>query len=207
MHTTRGSFHRRSKSTQRPRTGHRHSAPVAQLLQQYADLRAINVYAEVRGKYARPIPVLNNYNLAQKLLPQENNGVSRPSTAGSYVSVRPAVRPASKPEPESPELPKRSLPEEARKPRPTSVALSMAEEVSQKEEVLQKEEQPAEECEEVAEPEEVDEEKQSERSWVTTSSHRQYIQELEEMLRNERMRRIQAEQALSRQSSQPKPIA
>ena len=83
----------------------------------------------------------------------------------------------------------------------------MAEEVSQKEEVLQKEEQPAEECEEVAETEEVDEEKQSERSWVTTSSHRQYIQELEEMLRNERMRRIQAEQALSRQSSQPKPIA
>mmetsp|Transcript_33448 Transcript_33448/g.6061 ORF Transcript_33448/g.6061 Transcript_33448/m.6061 type:complete len:97 (+) Transcript_33448:218-508(+) len=51
-----------------------------------------NVYAEVRGKYARPAPALNYSPMmtgdSNIFTPKQNPIVKRPSTAGSLVSNR-----------------------------------------------------------------------------------------------------------------------
>ena len=58
-----------------------------------APINNMNVYAEVRGKYARPLPQLNQFDLPAKLAPKGNSVIARPATSGSLVRAGSAHKP------------------------------------------------------------------------------------------------------------------
>jgi hypothetical protein len=197
------------------------------------DLRHLNVYAEVRGKYARPPPV--NYKHAEipLLTPKENSLVIRPSTAGSlkprsfsysrnpvldtsidkksevnsvkqynkkYRTV--AKEPSVKQEidrividhPNQEDYEKNSNPDDER--QETENLQSLDENNSKAAEV---------EIDKNIEENEVEKDKTSQYSQLTTTSQRKYIQELEGLLRQEKLRRIKLEESLKKVMEENKP--
>mmetsp|Transcript_15889 Transcript_15889/g.23030 ORF Transcript_15889/g.23030 Transcript_15889/m.23030 type:complete len:298 (-) Transcript_15889:14-907(-) len=238
--------HYRTKST--PKTDYQKSFNV--------ELNTSNIYAEVRGKYARPAPPLNQYVKAD-----ENPTLARPATAGSYRSKRQAVTPRKDssrhrtnfrirskkslnsnvgsransvcsnqteghkryksfsmdkklekpPKPETPqqdylkvhdESPPKELQEEAQEPQEPQEPQENLEE-----NLNEKAKQEDNESVATANSEGDDQaslksknshksDKESVRSFETTSSQRRYIQELEELLKKERLKRLSAEKAL-----------
>lgn len=208
------------------------------------DYRAMNVYAEVRGKYARPPPPFKPSTSTSVLNTQENPVVSRPSTAGSYrpKSQQRAITPGaySKNEPKleditpvmSKDIPDdlashRSLPfenggiryrksgknSEFRSRSSNRNGIRFVEEkkitdiqTAKQETIDQNQiegsssvdsENLEEKVDDLVENKEV-QDTVSITSWVTTSSHRRYIEELEDMLRAEKLRRIRAEEELKK---------
>ncbi|CAG9320077.1 unnamed protein product [Blepharisma stoltei] len=222
------------------------------------DYRTTNVYAEVRGKYARPPPPLAKPPEAiQSTLftPNEIKLISRPSTSGNYRPKRSKTPTVSlshshiEPKPidiksaknyESIEnlTHKKVVPFEndgkAYKIRSGRSSLtrtrSSNRSISQKsgeeqiiimtepcENIEEKEDKKEEEAEKSKEEEKKSEEEKigegikneenvkndekdniSNASWITTSSHKRYIEELEEMLKAEKIKRIHAEEELKR---------
>ncbi|CAG9310264.1 unnamed protein product [Blepharisma stoltei] len=233
------------------------------------DYRATNVYAEVRGKYARPPPPLAKPPSAMSMLnPQENKLISRPATAGSLrprsqqresvkilpqddsprkieddrnngkgnlrpksqqreykrfneetssvknkidedrksvasdiISVRSKARSTrsySSKRGESPDkspLQKRENYEHVKEN--TDVVNEEKEEIVNEEgEVVENEAENKEEGAEKSEQDVI-----SVHSFVTTSSQKRYIEELEDLLRQEKLRRIRAEEQLEKVSS------
>ena len=174
----------------------------------------MNVYAEVRGKYSR------NANKTINSLPQVTGVVSRPSTSGSLVSYTRRYQPAEearKPEvAEEAARPVRPLKEEVRvSVRPKRDNEKRDEDKAQGELqdllVIDHEKKDGdgdsmvddEENDRVDDLENhpVDEERKTEASFKTTSSQRRYIEELENLLKEERIRRIEAEEKLDRIST------
>ena len=170
----------------------------------------MNVYAEVRGKYSR------NANKTINSLPQVSGVVSRPSTSGSLVSYTRRYQQAEelkKPEvPEEPIKPSRPLKEEAK----VSVRPKKDNEEKEKEKgelqdllVLDNEnrdgdgdsmvDEDRDKVEDLESPD--NEDRKTEMSFKTTSSQRRYIEELEKLLKEERIRRIEAEEKLERIST------
>lgn len=172
------------------------------------DMASRNVYAEVRGKYAR-LPVANE--------PQKQLGVvSRPTTSGSYVkySRKSQNRASSLPPQDEVEVEvKRPLAQEepARLKRNLVSRGSLSSRSSRKSVTV-----PApigsthvneaiEEINEDLQEENLENEEkmdngdaETEYSFKTTSSQRKYIEELEQMLRAERLKRLQAEEQLKK---------
>lgn len=206
----------------------------------FNDYRTTNVYAEVRGKYARPAPPLEKPVTSMSVFaPSENKLVTRPSTAGSLRAKSSQGKHSRKKEEKSSlkeiEDDRRSLASEATSVRSSYSRRSHSSHRSSKsvhkyhpvkpvdepsvkfeeskDEV--KEENNGEVKEEVVEnPEDVilvepvnEIEKESEKdtisvqSFVTTSSQKRYIEELEDLLRQEKLRRIRAEEQLVKVSS------
>lgn len=200
-HSRTSSAKRRPKSTFKS-SSIDYNAHLLPRSRQYNNLQQINVYAEVRGKYARAAPALKCIPVSTEILaPKENSLVSRPATAGSLVRTKSAQRAYKGKQEKSREvdavslISKRSLPAERVATQSRRVHQSVKGTNSPM--VVEKIEE-AGECEEGL-GEEVPEDS-SEVTWVTTSSYKQYVTELEEMLREERMKRIKAEQALQHAS-------
>ena len=172
----------------------------------------MNVYAEVRGKYSR------NANKTINSLPQVSGVVSRPSTSGSLVSYTRRYQPAEeqrKPEAvEDPAKPLRPLKEEAKvSVRPKKDNERKDEEKGQGELqdllVIDHEnrdgdgdsmlDEDRDKVDDLENPENLD--RKTDMSFKTTSSQRRYIEELEKLLKEERIRRIEAEEKLERIST------
>jgi hypothetical protein len=210
------------------------------------DLRTLNVYAEVRGKYARPPPALNFTPLSDSkgFAASDNPITKRPSTAGSLVGIR--NREANRLSLKNPELDKKVTKEESARAMPreeqeeraraysrsknhkrtVSAGPKMSHRIigsvrAQRENgrdevnrlVLDEPEQREHVDEENNEEEnskdygEEDKDKvdeldgRSQASWITTSSQRRYIQELENLLKEERVKRLKAEEAVKKLNS------
>jgi hypothetical protein len=173
------------------------------------NLGAMNVYAEVRGKYSR------NANKTINSLPQVSGVVSRPSTSGSLVSYSRKYQPeeVKKPEVVIEQRPSRPLKEEVKVSVRAKKELEKDE--NEKEEDLlvvdhdnlegseQGSKTDEEENDKVDDLENVvnDEDRVTEVSFKTTSSQRRYIEELEKLLKEERLKRIKAEEKLERIST------
>lgn len=196
-------------------------------------MNPLNVYAEVRGKYARPAPPLN-----KAVKKNENNPVlSRPSTAGSLRPKSSLIVPeAKKPEDHSEILseklyrPKSShsksnhssstrksyrsikedLAPQGNRPKSsqseikvTRIEFEKNREVDRneivQEDIIENYQEKEEEQDVVEElVENIEDIKNTSRSsWKTTSSQRRYIEELETLLREEKLKRIKLEQMLS----------
>lgn len=113
------------------------------------DLQNYSVYAECRGKYARPPPIARPQNV--EVDPEIR------------LSRRSSLPPGSKASSRKSELPQKSVVNEPNNPE--------EQEVNQDDSASQK-------------------------SFVTTSSQKKYIEELEGLLKEERMKRIQAENSI-----------
>lgn len=210
------------------------------------DLRTLNVYAEVRGKYARPPPALNFTPLGDSkgFAASDNPITKRPSTAGSLVGIR--NREANRLSLKNPEVDKkvtkeesaRGLPKEEHEERARLYSrsknhnrtLSAGPKISHRiigsvraqrengrdevnrlvldepehREYTHEENNEEENSKDYGEEDKdkVDElEERSQASWITTSSQRRYIQELENLLREERLKRIKAEEAVKKLNS------
>lgn len=174
----------------------------------------MNVYAEVRGKYSR------NANKTINTLPQVSGVVSRPSTSGSLVSYNRRYQPVEEArKPEVVEEPARSI-----RPLKEEVKVSVRpkrENEKKDDDKVQGELQDLlvidhenkdgdgdsmvddEEKDKVDDLENLpnDEDRKTEMSFKTTSSQRRYIEELENLLKEERIRRIEAEEKLDRIST------
>lgn len=175
----------------------------------------MNVYAEVRGKYSR------NANKTINSLPQVSGLVSRPSTSGSLTSYTRRFN--------VPEEVKRPDPvEEVQKPsRPLKEEIKVSvkgkkDELKSKENekndgelqdllIINHDKEDGEDKEELEQEEndvvdelekrDLEEDRKTEVSFKTTSSQRRYIEELEMMLKQERIKRIDAEEKLQRLST------
>jgi len=172
------------------------------------ELNTSNVFAEVRGKYCRA-PILNSS-------PGKNGITVRPTTQGSLVSKRSHKRNSSTNDAGAQELPsRRSMPQEVsiKRPKPRKIEKK---ELQVKEPEL-KEHEPKEpepkELEEIPnEAQELDNNDFQEddqitvQSFKTTSSQRRYIEELENLLRQERMKRLTAEKKLKEISSKASSV-
>lgn len=199
---------------------------------QTVDSQLIGPYAEVRGKYARPPPLMQKSNLIQSLAPKENFLISRPSTSGSLKPRNASIKnPACA---ENKDLPQelspireriykyRSSSNKAREHDASSESpvkqriQAKKDEKKQDEEDKQEKNAEGEKLEEPMaddpQPDEVLEEggKIDENqddylrdglsyvSGLTTSSQRRYIMELESLLREEKLKRIQLEESLKK---------
>ncbi|CAG9316556.1 unnamed protein product [Blepharisma stoltei] len=174
------------------------------------NLGTVNVYAEVRGKYARmPIPNPN---------PTKSSVISRPTTQGSLVkySKRSHGRALSLPPQEEQEAEnKRPLAKEENSPKRNLVSRGSAtskiskkavkvptveKSTNEKQDVLiigENEEKQAEEViTEENEENEQEQDAETEYSFKTTSSQKKYIEELEKLLKEERVKRLKAEELL-----------
>ena len=189
------------------------------------DLRHLNVFAEVRGKYARPPPPNFSKQENPLLAPKENNLVSRPATSGS---LRPRSQSYKKGSSEVPAKVNESIDE-----KPTSQFRKRYRSVAQEDsknpnhhssasphhprrqidhisfenpEVvedkpaspLENEDQNSEHRDQVADLESNPEDFRDKGSQITTSSQRRYILELEALLREEKMKRFQLEENLKK---------
>lgn len=181
------------------------------------------VYAEVRGKYARPPPLMQKSQQYDILAPKENNLVGRPSTSGSLkprsASGHRHLHSSGKKVEENEASPIRprifkyrststhckrdemTLPEKVR--RLVEEKPEDADDRKDKEEAEKTKENENEDIEENQDAvEELRENPQydglSNMSGITTSSQRRYIQELESMLRQEKLKRIQIEETLKK---------
>lgn len=188
------------------------------------DLRHLNVFAEVRGKYARPPPANQKKSDIQMLTPKENSIIARPTTSGSLKprSSSYSRKPVQK-EPEKPtEVPQakqynkryRSVNhnDEAKKAQEVDRIVfdhsvdnakeraleeePKAEEIANGEFEGQEENYQDEERDEVKDLERILNEVREKGSQITTSSQRKYILELESLLREEKLRRIKLEETL-----------
>ena len=173
-------------NNKRPRR-HRTRHSLSPISDAGSPLRAVNPYAEVRGKY-----------VACAKLPEYNKVISRPSTQGSLVKEQPRSYPKANvkavPEVKTVGVPKmRPMAQEEgprRLPPPKPELPQVKEEMEENpEEVFDEEDQ--EELED--EVEELPEDIVSQYSFKTTSSKLKYIEELEELLRTERAKRIKLE--------------
>ena len=187
------------------------------------DLRHLNVFAEVRGKYARPPPINHKQTGIPLLAPKENSLVARPLTAGSLkprsfsysrnnvqeleenkkadkTSAKPYIRrykpivqnngPSAKQEIDRLVI-DHSLEEDNTK----------TVEKNNQETYNENNDSPLdldENYEKADENEEIDREKTSQYSGLTTTSQKKYIQELETLLRQEKLKRIQLEESLKK---------
>lgn len=178
-------------------------------------MRHLNVFAEVRGKYARPPPANQQKTDIPLLAPKENSIVSRPSTSGS-------LRPRSHSHKQTSNLPPPTKnPEKQVQPykkRYRSVTQSETPKSQQIDRISfeKREEKPPseqnlspdihednnDEAEEVADQvedlQENPEDFRDKGSQITTSSQRRYILELESLLREEKMKRFQLEESLKK---------
>jgi hypothetical protein len=216
------------KRNNRPQNKHRsHSSVYSTLPAANINLGAMNVYAEVRGKYSR------NANNTVNNLQQAPGILSRPSTSGSLVHYNRRLGSADdrkevekEPAEEAPKQ-NRSVNNEGKvvvKRRRVRDKEKDEEKERKKEEVVDRlvveEEKEGGEEEEEGEKEEKSEDgegrendgeegegkeeevdRKTEASFKTTSSQHRYIEELEKMLRMERIRRIEAEDKLQRLST------
>lgn len=181
----------------------------------------MNVYAEVRGKYSR------NANKTINSLPQVSGIVSRPSTSGSLTSYARKFNPIEENKRLEPieEVKKSSRPlkEETKiavkgKKDENLIRQELKGKDNEKGEeglqdllVIDHDKEGAEDGDEMEgeENDVVDELKESENeedrktevSFKTTSSQRRYIEELEMLLKQERIKRIEAEDKLQRIST------
>lgn len=180
------------------------------------DLRHLNVFAEVRGKYARPPPANQQKSDIPLLAPKENSIVSRPSTSGS-------LRPRSHSYKQSPSTLPQPTKNAEKQPQPYKKRYrSVTQSETPKSQLIdrisfeKREEKPVgeanlspdihednnDEDEEVAdqvgELEENPEDFRDKGSQITTSSQRRYILELESLLREEKMKRFQLEENLKK---------
>lgn len=186
------------------------------------DSKLSGVYAEVRGKYARPPPLMQKSVQADILAPKDYVILSRPSTAGSLKprssrSQKPQAQNLNKPEESQGSPIKRrifkyrttssnSKYEEDRKSvqgqqKPKEKVEIKEQEVKNTENDEVNNEEAEENLDQVEELKEKDEEKSvegSQFSGITTSSQRRYILELESMLRMEKLKRIQIEETLKK---------
>lgn len=181
------------------------------------DLRHLNVYAEVRGKYARPPPANQQKTEIPLLTPKENSIISRPSTAGSlrprshsYKQGPSNVQPAPKIEEKHQIQPYKKRyrsvnPSETSKSRNIDrISFEKHEEVPEehlKSEVnqsLELQEDNEELVDHVEDLQENPEDFRDRGSQITTSSQRRYILELESLLREEKMKRYQLEESLKK---------
>lgn len=191
--------------------------------QQYRGTEANqSVYAEVRGKYARPPPLMQKTNPVGFLAPKENSLISRPSTVGSLQPRSTSHKPQQpsgpgRKESESPIKPPRikyrSISTNSNKPENNDKSMNdsyNAIKFPVEEKLPQPLESEKNQPEENAEnpepldfkaPENEDEYLRDGLSYVsglTTSSQRKYILELESLLRQEKLRRIQLEESLKK---------
>jgi hypothetical protein len=162
------------------------------------------VYAEVRGKYARPPPLMQKTGEYSFLAPKDISLLSRPSTSGSLKPRSVSVKSSAHSEVNNPE-------ELNKKPQSASFAEKVRQEVLEKpkdedkkpddaekaEEFNEKHEEPAEELEKIKEnQDDFLRDGLSYVSGLTTTSQRKYILELESLLRQEKLKRIQLEESL-----------
>jgi len=182
------------------------------------DLRHLNVYAEVRGKYARPPPANQQKTEIPLLTPKENSIISRPSTAGSlrprshsYKQSPSNVQPAPKTEEKHQVQPYKKRyrsvnPSETPKSRQIDrVSFEKHEEAPEAN--LKKNEPDHSEglqedydelLDQVEDLQDNPEDFRDQGSQITTSSQRRYILELESLLREEKMKRYQLEESLKK---------
>jgi hypothetical protein len=177
----------------------------------------LNVFAEVRGKYARPAPA--NYQKPDNplLLPKENSLVSRPSTSGS---LRPRSQSSKKASGDHQSKPSEVRPRSQYRKRYRSVTGEHQEknnvdrisfDVDLKGEnhdhgigkIDQNEGEDIDELQvenndRVEDLEENPEDFRDKGSQITTSSQRRYILELEALLRDEKMKRFSLEENLKK---------
>ncbi|OMJ91686.1 hypothetical protein SteCoe_5713 [Stentor coeruleus] len=184
------------------------------------DLRNLNVFAEVRGKYARPPPVNHKKSDIQILSPKENSIIARPTTSGSLKPRSSSYN--RKPGQKEPEKPSEVLQskqynkryrsvnhnDESKKPQEIDHILfdhsvdnikeeePKSQEIPQGEIEDQEENYQEEERDEVKDLEKLLNEIREKGSQITTSSQRKYILELESSLREEKLRRIKLEETL-----------
>lgn len=200
------------------------------------DYRALSVYAEVRGKYARPPPLLNKpLNEASTFFPQENKILSRPTTSGSLrrkSKLKDSVCKSFEEKTEKSDSPIKIRVSKSRSSSIRSASVEMssnlrvnirsiekerAEDHKKKEKLEEHKEEIQDEIEnnqETAEQEEAksdveeanikdqpeDEKPEKESETTASSSKQKYIEELELLLRQEKLRRITAENELKRYS-------
>ena len=181
------------------------------------NLGAMNVYAEVRGKYSR-----NANNTIQA-----PNIVSRPTTSGSlttynkrFVAEEPKDQPVEEPKTHRPVASEHKIVLKKRRYREKEHEADKSKDknLEEKGEKNDKNDKNLENLEENSENPENDYEKDSsddssdekrqeeadkvtEVSFKTTSSQKRYIEELENLLKEERLRRLKAEGELQRLSS------
>ena len=185
------------------------------------DFQHPSVYAEVRGKYARPPPLMQK--TSSLLAPKENMLISRPSTSGSLKprssSFRNHLYQDSKPkEQESsplkqPRLVYRSLSNNAhvtseKNEDPVYKNLKEDKNNENKPVLDDKNVENIEENKLIDENQEENKKIENEDdflrdglsyiSGLTTSSQKRYIEELENLLRQEKLRRIQLEESLKK---------
>lgn len=148
------------------------------------NLSALNVYAEVRGKYSR------NANKTLNSIPKTNGILTRPSTAGSLKGY--SQRSHEKTEEKVVKVEeKKRFNEETFKLRNVSKNEAVEEaEIKVEDEITDE----GKEFEEI-------EERETDLSVKTSSSQQRYIEELEKLLREERIKRIKAEEKLERLTS------
>ena len=184
-----------------------------------ADLRHVNVYAEVRGKYARPAPANKHAFKIPLLTPKENLLIARPLTAGSLQSRSSSYRKSIKHEQSPEKISEKPISQqykrryrklshddysiENQEQNRITFEHDLEEKTSEKhEENINDPENKPEENDQIN-PEEMIEndtvplnDKSSEVTGLTTTSQKRYIQELELLLRKERLHRITLEESL-----------
>ncbi|OMJ86028.1 hypothetical protein SteCoe_12530 [Stentor coeruleus] len=191
-------------------------------------------YAEVRGKYARPPPLMQKSNLIQSLAPKENFLISRPSTSGSLKPRNASIKNPVCAENKDVSQELSPIRERIIKYRSTSTKArdhdtSSDSPVKQRIQV-KKDEKKQDDCdkqegngegekieETAADDHQPDQDLEEEEegkvyenqddylrdglsyvSGLTTSSQRRYIMELETLLREEKLKRIQLEDSLKK---------
>jgi hypothetical protein len=176
------------------------------------DLRNLNVYAEVRGKYARPPPPNYKPYEIPLLTPKENTLLSRPLTADTLRSKSISN---SKPLPQQPVSEKKKEITPYRKKyrsvqpnpdlkatnEPNRLVIEHPEDLNQNHidndlNYPESNQDDNDQGIENTEKKENNLEKNSQFSELTTTSQRKYILELEGLLREERFRRIKLEEFL-----------
>ncbi|OMJ85942.1 hypothetical protein SteCoe_12645 [Stentor coeruleus] len=199
---------------------------------QTTDSKLTGVYAEVRGKYARPPPLMQKSNLIQSLAPKENYLVGRPSTTGSLkprsASIKSSMPVENKAPPQDPNPIKQRIfkyrsassnsknrPLDANSESPLKNRQQVRNEERPNEEQhvdIEKFENPDQQNVDEAPPVEIYEEEgknyQNQEDYLrdglsyvsglTTSSQRRYIMELESLLKEEKLKRIQLEESLKK---------
>ena len=207
---------------------------------QTGDVQRPGVYAEVRGKYARPPPLMQKTEqLSSFLTPKENLLVSRPSTSGSLKPRSASNRANVQKELKSQEnemsptkpirLKYRSMSNKAKCEEPEKNTVQDRVNFQSEEKILENRPKTKDEKEnnlnlnaidenpegyDIENPEEPPENPENEDNFLrdglsyvsglTTSSQRRYIQELEGLLRQEKLKRIQLEESLKKELEKTK---
>lgn len=181
------------------------------------DLRHLNVYAEVRGKYARPLPVNKRPEGNIALTPKGNPVISRPSTAGSLIARGTLNKRTEiiEKQPESSQSQRynkryRTVSQTVQ-PKVTQEVDRMVIDYPDSPKTAENQEKTLENLENPKSPENEPEvfqenfenpenfrDKMSEATGLTTTSQRKYILELEALLRQEKIRRINLEESLKK---------